>query len=456
MTSSSSKSETSMFEIVRSRVESKPDIPLCRIRDRPNQPFSALVCLGCGKMQSSSKTPFSSCARCNAVKYCSRECQLADWKGKGNGPTKPRKHKDLCPELTQAMREFASHPTAGEVLRARVFADWADQHGTEGTFHLHEFLARRRLLGQTEKGYWAIPDVLTPYHTAGPDRHGFQNGQMLLQEQFPTLEEGWTQSLNPSQRIDVTKPPANALTQRGLQSWQEYLEWRDLSPSSVAPLLMTNVLTIYQMIQHELQLPALPTKSFQIYVLAVEAELNQIPLLQELLYLLPGLDLELVLLSPAAKDLCDQKRNHPNCLLAQNDCVLDVQHDKSRLRVKIDPDYGLYEDVPFTVEPTAVLGLNAGLASYQTWGPAMHKLLRQGTPFCFSDQTKLVHRFVQTQWLPNVVHALNRAFSQYEPLEVPASLEITLNPFHGIVGRDVAFVLAPNLCNGYLLTGFPE
>ncbi len=41
-------------------------------------------------------------------------------------------------------------------------------------------------------------------------------------------------------------------------------------------------------------------------------------------------------------------------------------------------------------------------------------------------------------------------------LQVPPEMEIVLNPFHGIVGRDVAHVLAPNLSNGYLLTGFPE
>ena len=145
---------------------------------------------------------------------------------------------------------------------------------------------------------------------------------------------------------------------------------------------MTNVLTLYQMIQHELQLPALPTKHFLIYVLAVEAELNQIPLLQELLYLLPsGLDLELIYCSPAAKAICDQKGDKP-CLLSKEH-VLDVQHGKSRLRVKLDANHGLYEEVPNNMAPTAVLGLNAGLGSYQTWGPAMNKILRMGTPFCF-------------------------------------------------------------------------
>jgi hypothetical protein len=235
----------------------------------------------------------------------------------------------------------------------------------------------------------------------------------------------------------------------------------------VAPLLMTNCLTLYHMIQNELRLyPARSIgqqeKELQIYVLAVEAELNQIPLLQELLYLMPGINLELIYLSPAAKAICDEaagnnNNNNPKSLLlaSGNHVVLDVQDNKNggRLRVRLDPDHGLYEDVPNTLQqrPDAVVGLNAGLASYKTWAPAMHKIIRMRTPFCFSDQTKLIQQFAAQHWLPSVVNTINDAFPNYRQLQVPA-LSIRLNPFHGIVGRDVAYILAPNLCNGYLLT----
>lgn len=40
-------------------------------------------CAGCEKTQG----PFSHCARCKKVHYCSKECQVADWK-KG--------HRDVC------------------------------------------------------------------------------------------------------------------------------------------------------------------------------------------------------------------------------------------------------------------------------------------------------------------------------------------------------------------------
>eukprot|EP00978_Attheya_sp_CCMP212_P006992 scaffold16351_cov64-Attheya_sp.AAC.1 len=458
--------DVSMFEIVKSRVQSKPDVPLHKMRDQPGKPYTSHICLGCGQKQrdtininnisNNTSKIFMTCARCKAVKYCCRDCQVLDWKGKGSGPTKPRKHKDICAELQEAIQEFQSHPTAGPFLRTRVFQKWADQHHPEdGTFHMHEFLARKKLLGGAKVGFWAIPDVLTPYHTAGKDRRGFQNGQMLLKEDFPSMIEGWTTALDKTERVDVTQPPPNPLPAGGIKGWEDYVKLRNLSPTSVAPLLMTNVLSIYQMIQHELELLALGS-SLKVYVLAVEAELNQIPLLQELLYLLPGVDLELIYLSPAAKAICDEAKDKPCLLTRRNFTVLDVQEGTGRLRVKLDPDYGHYDEVAHDIVPDAVLGLNAGLGSYSAWAPTLHKIIRMGTPFCFSDQTKLIHRFTETNWLPiSVVRTINNAFPNYRQLQMP-DVTIQLNPFHGIVGRDVAYVLAPNISNGYLITAFPE
>lgn len=452
-----SHSNISMFDIVQRRVKSKPDSPLYQIRDEENTPFSSLICVGCGKKANSLKNEpaFMTCSQCKAVKYCSRECQVRDWKGLGSGPLKPRKHKDICVNLKQDMEEFQFHPTAGLSLRKDLFNHWADQHHPEEeTFHMHEFLCRRGLLGGEDVGFWGTPDVMTPYHSVGADARGFQNGQMLLKENFPFMKEGWKIEKE-NEFIDVTCAPQNTLPPGGIKSWQEYISLRNLSPTSVAPLLMTNVLTIYQMIQHELQLPALQ-KSLQVYVLAVESELNQIPLLQELLYLLPDVDLELIYLSPSAKAICTEAKDRP-CILTRNEyTVLDLQEGNSRLRVKLDPVHEYYDDVPNSIEPDAVIGLNAGLGSYSAWAPTMHKILRMGTPFCFSDQTKLIHRFTVTYWLPiGVIQTINKAFPNYAQLEMP-DMTITMNPFHGIVGRDVAYMLAPNISNGYLITGYPD
>ena len=80
------------------------------------------------------------------------------------------------------------------------------------------------------------------------------------------------------------------------------MRYRNLAHTSVAPLLMTNVLTVYQMIHHELKLSK-KNDVLTVYLLDVETELNQLPLFGELAYLLPGVDLTLIMTSPSAKEI---------------------------------------------------------------------------------------------------------------------------------------------------------
>jgi hypothetical protein len=123
------------------------------------------------------------CSRCKAVFYCSKKCQKDDWIGEHTGqtPTRPRKHKDICIELSEAKEEFETNPDAGEAIRKNVFGSWANQHDEKGSFQLHFFLARKKLLGQSEVGFWAIPDTASPW-SSGKDCKGFLNGRMLLEK----------------------------------------------------------------------------------------------------------------------------------------------------------------------------------------------------------------------------------------------------------------------------------
>jgi hypothetical protein len=440
-------SAINMFDMVKLMVDAKPNVPLGKIRDDDHgPPFDNFVCMGCGKGIDSLphiKT-FSQCSRCKAVKYCSRQCQSQDWIGNGNGPSKPRKHKDLCPELIEANVEYTNHATAGPFLRTELFSSWANQHHENGSFFLHEFLSRKDLLGGSEVGFWAKPNVMSPYHSSGKDVTGFQNGQMLLGASFPSLREGWTKSLRDDE-CPSSSPPVTAMT--GLKGWKDYMTFRGLSCTSVAPLLLTNVLTVYQMLFHELKLTQ---KRLRVYILGVETELNQIPLFQELLYLLPpGVHLELVMVSPAAKAISHEARGRRKTSLLAQDHVLDVRHGESRLQVTIDGKHEFFHDVPNIPSPDAVLALNAGLGSYHTWHNTMHKIIRLEIPFCWSDQTIVTMRNFEKVYLCSRLKEMSQHFSEHPPLCAPR-LDIKLNPFHGIVGRDVAAVLAPNIDNGYL------
>mmetsp|Transcript_1029 Transcript_1029/g.1842 ORF Transcript_1029/g.1842 Transcript_1029/m.1842 type:complete len:117 (-) Transcript_1029:102-452(-) len=99
--------------------------------------------------------------------------------------------------------------------------------------------------------------------------------------------------------------------------------------------------------------------------------------------------------------------------------------------------------------PHAFLALNAGLGSYPSWIKTMVDLLQMKCPFAFSEQTKVSLRFVQEIWMGSV---LNTALQNGYPIKIPRT-EIKLNPFHGVVNRDGAAVLVPNINNGYILTG---
>ena len=141
---------------------------------------------------------------------------------------------------------------------------------------------------------------------------GFINGQMLLQSSMVSLEEGWKLPLGHFPSGSPTQP----LQPQGIRSWQEYVEFRQLPAESIAPLLLTNVLTVYHMIYHELGLGR--EEQLSVFLMGPEVELNQIPIFGELVYLLPDTDLKLKLVGPAVKGLCDEaKQNHRNSLIVR-------------------------------------------------------------------------------------------------------------------------------------------
>eukprot|EP00978_Attheya_sp_CCMP212_P038651 scaffold193496_cov41-Attheya_sp.AAC.1 len=91
MADSPGANDVSMFEIVKSRVQSKPDVPLHKMRDRdqPGKPYTSHICLGRGQKQrdahissinnnnnnNNTSKIFMTCAQCEAGQYCCRDCQ---------------------------------------------------------------------------------------------------------------------------------------------------------------------------------------------------------------------------------------------------------------------------------------------------------------------------------------------------------------------------------------------
>jgi len=458
-----------VYEMTKTKCEQSKDLPLAKIRDRSGKPWCNFMCAGCMKV-ADHPTQFLQCSKCKAVKYCSRDCQVRDWKGKANGLTKPRAHKDLCSELVEANKEFQESTDAGVALRKTLFSSWADQHHQDGSFFDAEFKARRGILGRLDVGLWAQPCTNgAPYMTSEADASGFQNGQMLLSESFPTLKQGW--KVLPEYEYPSMNRPKLPLPKGGVHCWKEYCQWRDIKTTSIAPLLLTNILTIYHMILHDLNLTNHNKKTITIYLLGVETELNYIPIFVELAFLLPGIDLAIIMVSPAAKAICEKaikKPQYSKSILAKGFGgerhlvqVLDFQDPidttggGGRVRVKLVADFNYIHESESTMDilmsnpPDAILGLNAGLGSYPDWIQTMMGILDMAVPFAFSDQTKLTFRVAQGAWMDSVLY---NASANGMQLSAPKT-QVRLNPFHGVINRDIAAVSVPNINNGYILAG---
>jgi hypothetical protein len=395
------------------------------------------------------------CVRCKAIYYCSKECQIKDWTKGGFTSTAPFTHKVICPLYRQDNELFYEKDPNG--AKVREIFPWALEHHESGAFFRQEMLCRRGLYGKV--GFWAQPETFSP-HLNGDDAKGWCNGQLLLEESLPSLEEGWVNLQ------DCEIPSGPAVNGDLVSSWAEYAQRRNLAGSSIAPLLLTNVLTICHMILHKLLLGK--TKSpcngeyFIVYVLGAESELNSLPLLEELAYLLPPeMDVHLKYLSPAVKHLVDKAaQKFPNSYIMNcGEYVVDKSvAEGGRVRVSLERQHALYHDVSNFAVVDAVVALNAGIGTYLDWAFTMCKLHAFQTPFCVSEYTAHSLRFARDVSIPHFIERFNMAMSKAPDLPPPckSQYDIELNPFHGIVGRDQAAALVPNLLNGYILTWKPS
>jgi len=357
--------------------------------------------------------------------------------------------------LKEANEEFNSSEDKGVGLRK--YFKWSDQHHPKvGSFFTHEFNVRLGLHKQSATSFWSAPNPLlgsfentenslTP---ASPFRavlgeQKFHNGVMLLRSKFPPLSYGWVNLKDkeyPTTNNPKTKP------ETPIKNWKEYMEFRGLSPTSVAPLLLHNVLTVYQML-NELDIQR---GEKLVYLLGPEIELNMIPLFGELAYLMPDIDLTLVMISPSVKKICDEAKDHPNSIITKSPAIgpniVVYENDPTgfgRIRIALYPNKKYFHEARDLPKCEAVLGLNAGIEAYVSWHPTLLQLVKTDIPFVVSD-----HSVVSIEGITYyVIPGLHKADTTFRPL----GLESKLNPFHCPVARDVGIMVLPNINNGYLL-----
>ena len=96
-----------------------------------------------------------------------------------------------------------------------------------------------------------------------------------------------------------------------------------------------------------------------------------------------------------------------------------------------------------------MVGLNAGLGTYPTWDRTVLGLIEMSIPMAFSDPSKVSLRFNEVVWLPRVLGYIGMDSTAFP-------VDIKMNPFHGVVNRDIEVIQVPNIDNGYLLVLDPS
>lgn len=123
------------------------------------------------------------------------------------------------------------------------------------------------------------------------------------------------------------------------------MEFRGISPTSVSPVLLHNVLTVFQMLK---ELGIIRGKKL-VYMLDAEVEMNFVLLFGELAYLMPDLDLTLIMISPSVKRICDKADDFPDSIISKgsvdNDNIIIYENNPSKygkVRIGLHPthEYG--------------------------------------------------------------------------------------------------------------------
>lgn len=346
-------------------------------------------------------------------------------------------HQKMCVELFAACEEFRKDAVSGEGLRKEVFRTWAQDHYGSGVF-----------CGQSSRSG-------AGFLAAQMSVFGFYEGAMILETSFLTLKRGWKE-LN--ERVEFrSDPPTRPSRQVGIRSWEEYISYRQLSASSIAPLMLPNVLTVYHMLRHCMKITQPAGSLLTVHMLGPEGDLNYIPLFPELAYLLPGIDLRLVMISPYIKRIWGEARKMQGKRILKNatDGMIFDFHapalaggGRDRVQLNVSRENFAYFPEKAAL-PNAGIALNAGLAStsYPAWAPAIVQTFRRQVPLAFSDQS-VTQYICNHPFLPRIA-SLHCGMDS--PVLVAPPFTNILNPLHGFVSRDARALAIHNINNGYIM-----
>ncbi|XP_061174546.1 zinc finger MYND domain-containing protein 15-like [Saccostrea echinata] len=280
------------------------------------------------------------CPMCQAVFYCSTECQSQHLQGSSS-----QSHSFWCSKFHSYMKDKKIAEFPFEFSKETCSSDFDEMQ-------YREFLQNKGVFGE---GCW-LREGLNPADEV--QRYSYGKCMDLDNPYVLPVESC------------VLDEPVCVDSQSAVVDWSSYYRCRGLDLSSPIALLLQWPLTVFYIIKYLLNIQNAVNPSdgqINIDIVGVEKEVELIPVFKELGYLL-------------------------------SDHVISIHMFGKHLHHRVKEKSWIFSNVTITVHnqfyhkhvsqeriPNVVIGLNAGLAAYSSWIPTINKLKEMKIPAYFTD-----------------------------------------------------------------------
>ncbi|KAG8219968.1 hypothetical protein J3R82DRAFT_973 [Butyriboletus roseoflavus] len=431
------------------------------------------------------------CSGCKSAIYCSKKCQVGDWK---IGRFGSDGHKTFCEKnkvgehRSGEVRAFILYILQRHMLKVpevrailKLFP-WGKLE-SDGTFSESLIRAYFGVLGANGYGYWSEAGGSAP-HQLQPNTLGnqgspfrvdpvesYQDGYLLFLDRHLDDKAGWNleDRLIPKLHFEPgCEPPIGSSA--NVVDWKSWYQWRYLPFDSPAALLMHYPLTVYQLLVNVLNVTS-PScgssehrQTLNIHYLGAEVELNMLPLFSELALLLPYTDIKLTFFGYAVHTIVQKANKRSIAAKAKrNEPVYTYESPasmgQSTLAIYLDGDQENWDPRFTSITnnlPDAIVALNAGLLSYRAWMSVILFCHVEEMPFGvteYAEQSAEVQRDSFSKIIHHAIPSLGPRMSraQLEDLVRPRKYPIELNPFQRPGQRPIGATRLPNLSNGFTI-----
>ncbi|XP_014061944.1 zinc finger MYND domain-containing protein 15 isoform X2 [Salmo salar] len=319
------------------------------------------------------------CPQCKAVLYCSDQCSQTD--------------QIRCPEDTshqhwcEKLSRYMSHDSQ---LAELPFSYAAEVTAVD--FDLEHFLNKNKL----DSGYWVHWSLLVR-----SPRYELHPTVEQSRDQCPHWFTGHSEPFGPLKRegdILLCSPAPHAVPSvtKPLVLWSQYCEWRGISLSSPAAVLLSSPLSIYYIITSLVpkdfpELNIQKKQSLKIHIIDSYREFHCLKVFWELSILLPHMTFELVFIGEGLPPESDEEQlflqKKDGCVdLVNPSFAPDEKLDRRSIRVK---GYRRAYHMLQGPKPDLVIGFRPAIQLQESWLSTLPRLQSLRVPAYFCEVGEL-------------------------------------------------------------------